>query len=89
MKLEQANPGGSKKDSIALSMIEDEEKKGRLTTGIFVGVSTGAAWYGHISIHAHRTPRSFPDLLVGFSSSGYSGQTCFGYRPRISFRTSG
>ncbi len=33
MKLERANPGGSIKDRIALSMIEDAERSGTLTSG--------------------------------------------------------
>src|SRR5512136_326638 len=33
MKLERANPGGSIKDRIALSMIEDAERKGILKKG--------------------------------------------------------
>ena len=33
MKLERANPGGSIKDRIALSMIEDAEAKGLLKKG--------------------------------------------------------
>jgi cysteine synthase A len=33
VKLERANPGGSIKDRIALSMIEDAERKGELTPG--------------------------------------------------------
>lgn len=33
MKLERANPGGSIKDRIALSMIDDAEKKGKLKSG--------------------------------------------------------
>jgi cysteine synthase A len=33
MKLERANPGGSIKDRIALSMIEDAERRGELTPG--------------------------------------------------------
>ncbi len=33
MKLERANPGGSIKDRIALTMIEDAEKSGALSTG--------------------------------------------------------
>ena len=33
IKLERANPGGSIKDRIALSMIEDAEKKGLLREG--------------------------------------------------------
>ena len=36
MKLERANPGGSIKDRIALSMIEDAEEKGKLTPGALV-----------------------------------------------------
>ena len=36
MKLERANPGGSIKDRIALSMIEDAEKKGELKPGSVV-----------------------------------------------------
>lgn len=35
-KLERANPGGSIKDRIALSMIEDAEKSGKLTKGSII-----------------------------------------------------
>ncbi len=36
MKLERANPGGSIKDRIAASMIEDAEKKGLLKEGSII-----------------------------------------------------
>ena len=36
MKLERANPGGSIKDRIALSMIEDAERSGKLKKGISI-----------------------------------------------------
>ena len=36
IKLEKANPGGSIKDRIALSMIEDAEKKGVLKKGSII-----------------------------------------------------
>ncbi|NLI25511.1 MAG: cysteine synthase A [Bacteroidales bacterium] len=36
MKLERGNPGGSIKDRIALSMVEDAEKKGILTPGAVI-----------------------------------------------------
>ena len=46
VKLEAYNPTGSKKDRMALSMIEGAEKKGLLTKGMSVveysGVSKGA-----------------------------------------------
>ena len=35
-KLERANPGGSIKDRIALAMIEDAEKSGKLTKGSII-----------------------------------------------------
>ncbi len=34
IKLERANPGGSIKDRIALSMVEDAEQKGILKRGV-------------------------------------------------------
>ncbi|HYW49847.1 MAG TPA: pyridoxal-phosphate dependent enzyme, partial [Gemmatimonadaceae bacterium] len=36
MKLERANPGGSIKDRIALSMIEDAEQRGALKPGMVI-----------------------------------------------------
>jgi len=37
MKLERANPGGSIKDRIALSMVEDAEERGILKPGSIIG----------------------------------------------------
>ena len=66
-KLEYFNPGGSVKDRVALSMIEDAERKGVLTPGAVIieptsgNTGVGLAWIGRLK--GYRTLLTMPETM--------------------------
>ena len=67
VKLEYFNPGGSVKDRVALSMIEDAEASGALTPGATIieptsgNTGVGLAWVG--SAKGYRVVLTMPDTM--------------------------
>lgn len=66
-KLEYFNPGGSVKDRVAFSMIEDAERKGVLTPGAVIieptsgNTGVGLAWIGRVK--EYRTLLTMPETM--------------------------
>lgn len=66
-KLEYFNPGGSVKDRVALSMIEDAERKGVLTSSAVIieptsgNTGVGLAWIGRVK--GYRTLLTMPETM--------------------------
>ena len=66
-KLESFNPGGSAKDRVALSMIEDAERKGILKPGSIIieptsgNTGVGLAWVGRVK--GYRTILTMPETM--------------------------
>lgn len=66
-KLEYFNPGGSVKDRVALSMIEDAERKGVLAPGAVIieptsgNTGVGLAWIGRVK--GYRTLLTMPETM--------------------------
>jgi len=66
-KLESFNPGGSSKDRVALSMIEDAEKRGILSPGATIieptsgNTGVGLAWVG--ATRGYKTILTMPDTM--------------------------
>ena len=67
VKLEYANPGGSVKDRIALAMIEDAERNGRLQPGATIieptsgNTGVGLAWVG--GSRGYKVILTMPDTM--------------------------
>ena len=67
LKLERQNPGGSVKDRIALSMIEDAERKGVLKPGATIieptsgNTGVGLAWIGRVK--GYRVILTMPETM--------------------------
>ncbi len=67
LKLERFNPGGSSKDRVALSMIEDAEKRGILKPGATIieptsgNTGVGLAWVG--AARGYKTILTMPETM--------------------------
>jgi len=79
MKIEQNNPGGSIKDRIALAMIEDAEKKGKLTEGsIIIEPTSGNTGIGLAMVATVKKYRLILVMPETFSVERRKIMTAFG-----------
>ncbi len=90
MKLERANPGGSIKDRIALSMVEDAEKKGMLKKGsVIIEPTSGNTGIGLAMVAAVKKYRLILVMPESMSVERRSIMAAYGAEFELSPRTEG
>ncbi len=90
LKLERANPGGSIKDRIALSMVEDAEKKGILKKGaVIIEPTSGNTGIGLAMVAAVKKYRLILVMPESMSVERRSIMTAYGAEIELTPRTLG
>jgi cysteine synthase A len=90
MKLERANPGGSIKDRIALSMVEDAEKRGILKKGsVIIEPTSGNTGIGLAMVAAVKKYRLILVMPESMSMERRSIMAAYGAEFELSPRTEG